>query len=310
MYTFEEVNTALEKEALSDALYKLQRFAHAQGLSELEEWTELELSGYADCNDKGAEEQARKYRTAPVQWRDIYHRPVTISPEVSFLNNQVIWFGVVDLEGVAEKGIGYSSKSTLDLLGQITDVPLSGVWLFPEHIQSLLNHIRFQARTRLHDSIPRNPIRKIIYPAPNFGHLVTDPQLANILSRRWNEANYDYEGGAYLSTVIMLGSILEGVLLAKVEQNPAKSNTATATPKDGATGKPPRFFEWKLADLINVSHECGWLKKEAKDFAHVVRDYRNFVHPNKERQEGVTIDANTCRIVFEVVSAALDVGSS
>jgi hypothetical protein len=104
--------------------------------------------------------------------------------------------------------------------------------------------------------------------------------------------------------VILLGSIIEGVLLSKVEMNPAQANKASSCPNDGS-GKPLPFTEWKLQNLIEVAHECGWLKKEYKDFSHVVRDYRNFVHPNKERKEGIVFDANICRVVWEVVSAAL-----
>jgi hypothetical protein len=47
------------------------------------------------------------------------------------------------------------------------------------------------------------------------------------------------------------------------------------------------------------------LKKEAKDFSHVVRDYRNFIHPNKELEEGINFKEPICKLVWEVVTVAL-----
>ena len=57
---------------------------------------------------------------------------------------------------------------------------------------------------------------------------------------------------------------------------------------------------------VNTPQSTHQLKRQFKDFSHVVRDYRNFIHPNKERQEGITFDAGTCKVVWEVVSASLE----
>ncbi|MDQ3061621.1 MAG: hypothetical protein M3R14_02005, partial [Acidobacteriota bacterium] len=153
--------------------------------------------------------------------------------------------------------------------------------------------------------LPRVPTKKVSYPAPNFAKLVVDVGLVRVLSNRWTEANSAFESGAYLATVILLGSILEGVLLDKVEQNPIQANSSPKCPKD-KSGKPLAFKDWKLQSLIEVCHDCGWLKKEYKDFSHVVRDYRNFIHPNKERQERITFSEPICKVIWEVVSASLN----
>ena len=174
-----------------------------------------------------------------------------------------------------------------------------------EQIKSLLERIRKQARRKLHDALPRMPTRKTSYPAPNFAMLVSGIDLVRVLSNRWTEANLTFESGAYLATIILLGSILEGVLLDKIEQNPAQASGSPKSPKD-KSGKPLAFKDWKLQNLIEVCHDCGWLKKEYKDFSHVVRDYRNFIHPNKERQEGITFNEPICKVIWEVVSASLN----
>ena len=55
--------------------------------------------------------------------------------------------------------------------------------------------------------------------APDFARLTADASLAEILAFRWEEAQRCVGAGAYLSAVIMMGSILEGALLYRVEQN-------------------------------------------------------------------------------------------
>lgn len=307
MYSLDEINESLEKDKLSDALYKIQRFAKEQGLTDLATWCSWELTGYPSGQDKlseSKEQEVREYRYLVVQWKDIYGNSMLIDPKLSFIHKVPIYLGITELEGYLGKGFDYSLPSFKEFLSQYATVPVGEAFVGPEATQVLFDRIRLKARSKLHDNVPRIPGRKLVYPAPNFATLVADTELARVLGRRWREANLSFEAGAYLATVILLGSILEGVLLSKVEQNPAQANKASKCPKD-RSGKPLLFTDWKLQSLIEVAHECGWLKKYHKDFSHLVRDYRNFVHPNKERQEGVTFDQNICRVVWEAVTAAL-----
>lgn len=55
------------------------------------------------------------------------------------------------------------------------------------------------------------------YPMPDFSGLVfDDPELAELLRNCWDEAKKCLEAGAYLLGIVGLGSLLEGLLLAKV----------------------------------------------------------------------------------------------
>lgn len=307
MYTLDEVNSALENNKLSDALYKLERFGKSQGLTELEDWCSYELNGYKDKPKSDEEDRkiSENYRNVAVEWKDIYGRPIIIAnPDYAFIQKLPFWFGVLEIERYEAEGMAIVEADFIKIMNNVCTVPVSKASVSSDELKALLERIRRQAIRKLHDTLPRIPNRKIIYPAPNFATLVSDVDLARILSSRWIEANSAFEVGAYLATVILLGSILEGVLLDKIEQNPVQSNKAKSCPKD-RTGKPLPFAEWKLQSLIEVAHECGWLKKESKDFSHVVRDYRNFVHPNKERKEGITFREGICKVVWEVVSNAL-----
>jgi hypothetical protein len=142
------------------------------------------------------------------------------------------------------------------------------------------------------------------FPLPDFKTLILELELARILEARWEEAQKTFNAGAYLSTIILLGSILEGLLLAKLKANPKQANTSTSAPKDN-TGKILLFRNWTLDDMIRVCHEIGWLAEDVRDFSSALRGYRNLVHPNQQMTEGIFPSPNTCRISWEVVNAAI-----
>jgi hypothetical protein len=143
------------------------------------------------------------------------------------------------------------------------------------------------------------------YSLPDFVPLVKDSELARVLEIRWEESNRTFRAEAYLSTIVLLGSILEGVLLAKVQQNPKQANQAKSAPKD-QNGKPLPFDRWRLNHLITVAHECGWLDADVRVLSYILRDYRNLVHPREQAKRGLFPDAGTCRMAQEVVAAAFE----
>ncbi|HSV74968.1 MAG TPA: hypothetical protein VLH79_14505 [Chthonomonadales bacterium] len=140
--------------------------------------------------------------------------------------------------------------------------------------------------------------------SPDFEHLVGDPPLAGILKSRWAEAQRCFRADAHLSSVVMMGSILEGVLLHKVECNMKTACQAKAVPRD-KTGLAKPSHEWSLSALIDVAHEVGWLQGDVKRFSHALRESRNIVHPYFQRVLKERPDGDTCRICWQVVRAAV-----
>jgi len=51
---------------------------------------------------------------------------------------------------------------------------------------------------------------------------------------------------------------------------------------------------------MNVIRGCGWLSKDHTDFGHILRDYRNLVHPQKQAQLEVESDSGSADICWEV----------
>jgi hypothetical protein len=135
---------------------------------------------------------------------------------------------------------------------------------------------------------------------PKFTALISDSKMQTILARRWQECVTCIEAGAPLAATVMMGGILEGLLLAKINQLPDKSPVfkATAAPKDKA-GKPLKLNEWGLKNYIDVAHELVWISRTTKDIGEVVRDYRNYIHPQKEFSHNISLSPDDARLMWE-----------
>lgn len=173
-----------------------------------------------------------------------------------------------------------------------------------EGIEVVLDRIRPRLRQVQAAAPAPKPKGKPREASPDFVKIIGEPVLGGILAGRWEEAQRCIEAGAHLSAIIIMGSVLEGVLFAKAEANPALVNRAAAAPKD-KTGKPKMLHEWSLSSLIDVAHEVGWLQGDVKRFSHSLRDSRNIVHPYVHRLERDNPDADTCAICWQVVRAAV-----
>src|SRR5262249_10565839 len=103
--------------------------------------------------------------------------------------------------------------------------------------------------------------------------------LREIIERDYKELTLVlFPGGAWKSTVIMAGSILEAILFDRL------SDPAWNTKAMGSSVAPKGKLEnWRLEDLVKVAADIGVITKDRADtFDQVLRDYRNFVHPKKE----------------------------
>lgn len=141
-------------------------------------------------------------------------------------------------------------------------------------------------------------------PPPDFLRLKIEPFLGGILSERWNETQRCFDSGAYLAATILMGTMLEGILLAAIQKFPKEANTSKVAPKDVRSGKIKNFAEWSLSEMINVVHDLGWIDLDVKKFSHSLRDFRNIIHPYQQMILQTFPDKDTCGISWLVVQAA------
>jgi hypothetical protein len=140
---------------------------------------------------------------------------------------------------------------------------------------------------------------------PQFTPLISDPKMQLILRQRWRECVVCVKAGAPLAATVMMGGILEGLLLARINQLPNKTSvfTAAAAPKEGKTGTTLPLKEWGLKNYIDVAHELKWITTAAKDIGVVLRDYRNYIHPQKELSHGISLAAGDAEMLWNVAKS-------
>lgn len=140
-----------------------------------------------------------------------------------------------------------------------------------------------------------------IEPPPSFAALVPDLAMQAVLQRRWIEAQLCKGAGAHLAATVMMGSLLEALLLARVNalSDKAPLFKATSAPKD-KTGKPLALRDWKLKDYIDVGHELSWIRRSGRDVGAILRDYRNYVHPAKEFAHNMVLEASDAEMFWAI----------
>jgi hypothetical protein len=131
-----------------------------------------------------------------------------------------------------------------------------------------------------------------------------DGTVTEILKLRINEIEKCLSTDAPLSVIFLAGSTLEGVLLGIALKYPKEFNQAKSAPKD-KDGKVRQYPEWTLSNFIDVAYEVGLLAEDVKKYSHVLRDFRNYIHPYQQMSSRFNPDKHTAKISWQVLKAAL-----
>lgn len=136
---------------------------------------------------------------------------------------------------------------------------------------------------------------------PNFSVLIPDQFMQKIVDRRWEECEICLNAGAALASIIMMGGLIESLFLARINQMKDKSMIfkSSKIPKN-REGENIELKDWRLKDYIDVFHDLKWISKAGKEISEVLRDYRNYVHPEKERRHNVQINIEDAKLLWGV----------
>jgi hypothetical protein len=130
-----------------------------------------------------------------------------------------------------------------------------------------------------------------------------DSVITGFLQARVDEVQACPRDKVSLGTIILLGSTLEGLLLAVGLQHPKAFMSSTAAPKD-RSGTTKQLDQWTLSELINVARALNLLDVDVSKFSHVLRDFRNYIHPLEQMSHGFMPDQHTVDICWQVFRAA------
>lgn len=150
------------------------------------------------------------------------------------------------------------------------------------------------------------PPEKVIHPPPNVSKITAQmPTLEIIIDRRWREAQKCMHAECFTAAVVMMGSILEALLLARAMLSAPTASQSAKAPKN-KSGHALALQDWSLNSLIDVSVDVGWIKTDRGKFSHALRESRNVVHPWVEVTTRANFDLATCRTSWEVLVASVD----
>lgn len=132
-----------------------------------------------------------------------------------------------------------------------------------------------------------------------------DAGVTGIIKARLIEAENCVNSDAPLASVIMIGSVMEGILLGTAAMYPKLFNQAKAAPKEKDNSKVKKLNDWTLNNFIDVAAELGILKPDVKEFSHVLRNFRNYIHPYQQMVSLFSPDKHTALICIQVLKAAI-----
>lgn len=170
-----------------------------------------------------------------------------------------------------------------------------------------LQQYQREVRQRLHLEMDEGvlDINESVFFDERFNLIGIDDQLVSNMQQRWSEIDKCASTGAYLAAVILLGSVLEGLLLARLQRDIKLAMTSSKAPRNKAA-EIKNLNDWSLQDYIAVSVDLGFVPRSVEKHIHELRDTRNLVHPNKQISSNILVDESLYRISKEVAETVID----
>ncbi|HUT53688.1 MAG TPA: hypothetical protein VM658_09870 [bacterium] len=161
---------------------------------------------------------------------------------------------------------------------------------------------------KLRESLPAvpsslSPMNPTSDNPPNFSSLASDQRMQSIMERRWAECVTCINNGAFLAAAVMMGGLLESLFISRQNQLTDKSSLIKAKRAPQSKGKTLPLQEWTLNHYIEVGNELGWIGDAAKRVGIVLRDYRNFIHPQTEYAQQVVLTEQDARVMWDVTKS-------
>jgi hypothetical protein len=150
------------------------------------------------------------------------------------------------------------------------------------------------------------PARALL-PSVDFG-FVSNDALRALIQKDYEEVKKTHQAGAFKSTIVLCGAILEAALVdaLMLEEDKAKFDyyqKYLQNKKEQA--KPPEIDQWELYRLVDIAYHRGIVKADVRKLAHIVRDYRNLVHLFYQLKEDLKANEEIASAVVNLLTISL-----
>jgi len=123
---------------------------------------------------------------------------------------------------------------------------------------------------------------------------MSDEAFRASLEADYHELELCMQAGAWKAVHVLAGSIIETILLDYL--------LATDFPKRSNL----KLADMSLFEIINVCKSEHILTNKSADLSHVIREYRNLIHPEKVRRLGEAVDENGAIVAQALVRMVVD----
>lgn len=195
-----------------------------------------------------------------------------------------------------------------------------------EKINSVLNHEHIQVvyddenQTIHFEKYTQNPNEKSenqIFAIDSVSAQIQDYQhkisflfekddLFPILQSRLKELEIIYKNNCYLSTIVIIGSLLEALLkkkLLELGENFYKLKNLPRDTKDSSSFKPVKVLNFK--EMIDIFDNNSIISKTIVNLIDSYRDFRNQIHVYHEDSKN-SMNSDICEIGFRVLKMLIN----
>jgi hypothetical protein len=138
----------------------------------------------------------------------------------------------------------------------------------------------------------------------SINKLGLDTVICAVLQQRMDEIKKCLDAKTSLAVIFLCGSTLEGILLGVATKAPKEFNNSILSPKN-KSGEVKKLPDWTLNELIDVARDLNLLGEDVKKFSHVLRSFRNYIHPYQQQASNFNPDEHTAVICWQVLQAAI-----
>jgi hypothetical protein len=142
-------------------------------------------------------------------------------------------------------------------------------------------------------SLPETNIKEDM-PLIRF-EFIKDNELRKIIKRDYKELRRSIDNDLIKSTLLLCGSILEAILLDKALDN-----------KNKIGNTEEQMSKWNLHKLKDELAKINIEIKEADIIINHIKDYRNIIHPGREKRAKSKISKNIAKAVYSNLDVLID----